>query len=60
MKTTFKLITGLFYLPFLLIAFVLAVIMFVFEMTVLFTYNQAQEWKGKMIMKADTLIKKLK
>jgi hypothetical protein len=60
MKTTFKIITGLFYLPFLAIAFVLAIIMFLFEMTVLFTYNQAQEWKVKMIIKADTLIKQLK
>lgn len=60
MKTTLKLITGLFYLPFLFLAMILAIILFVYEMTVLFTYSQAQEWKVKMIIKADTLIKQLK
>lgn len=60
MKTTLKIITSLFYLPFLFIAMVFAVILFVYEMTIVFTYEQSQEWKGKMIMKADTLIKQLK
>ena len=60
MKTIFKLLTGLFYLPFLLISMILAIILFIYEMTILFTYNQAQEWKVKMIIKADTLIKQLK
>ena len=60
MKTIFKLLTGLFYLPFLAIAFIMAIILFILEMTVMFTYNQSIEWKGKMIMNADTWVKKLK
>ena len=32
----------------------------ILEMTVVFTYNQSIEWKGKMIMNADTWVKKLK
>ena len=60
MKPIFKLLTGLFYLPFLAIAFIMAIILFTLEMTVIFTYNQSIEWKEKMIMKADTWIKKLK
>ncbi len=60
MKTIFKLLTGLFYLPFLVIAFIMAIILFILEMTVMFTYNQSIEWKEKMIMSADTWIKKLK
>jgi len=60
MKTIFKLVTVLFYLPFLAIAFIMAIILFILEMTVMFTYNQSIEWKGKMIMNADTWVKKLK
>ena len=60
MKTILKLLTGLFYLPFLVIAFIMAIILFILEMTVVFTYNQSIEWKGKMIMNADTWVKKLK
>ena len=60
MKTIFKLLTGLFYLPFLAIAFIMAIILFILEMTVMFTYNQSIEWKEKMIISADTWIKKLK
>jgi type III secretory pathway component EscR len=60
MKTIFKLLTGLFYLPFLAISFVIAVLMFILEMTVMFTYNQSVEWKEKMIIGAGDWIKKLK
>ena len=59
MKTIFKLPIILFYLPFLAIAFIMAIILFILEMTVVFTYNQSIEWKGKMIINADTWIKKL-
>ena len=60
MKTIFKLLTGLFYLPFLAIAFIVAIILFILEMTVMFTYNQSIEWKEKMIISADAWVKKLK
>tara|TARA_R110000851_G_scaffold56959_1_gene133008 strand:- start:184 stop:366 length:183 start_codon:yes stop_codon:yes gene_type:complete len=60
MKTTFKLLIGLFCLPFLLIAFIMAIVLFILEITVMLTYHQSIEWKGEMIMKADSWIKKLK
>ena len=60
MKTIFKLLTGLFYLPLLAIAFIMAIILFILEMTVMFTYNQSIEWKQKMIISADAWVKKLK
>ena len=60
MKTIFKLLTGLFYLPLLAIAFIMAIILFILEMTVMFTYNQSIEWKEKMIISADAWVKKLK
>ena len=60
MKITLKLLLGLFYLPFLALSFIIALILFIFQMTVVFTYNQSVEWKDKMILKADYYIKRLK
>ena len=60
MKTTFKLLIGLFCLPFLLIAFIMAIVLFILEITVMLTYHQSIAWKDEMIMKADSWIKKLK
>jgi hypothetical protein len=38
----------------------MAIILFILEMTVMFTYNQSIEWKEKMIISADAWVKKLK
>ncbi len=60
MKKIFKLTLVLIYLPLLVIAFIMAVITSIFELTVVFTYNQSKEWKKKMLIDASDWTDKLK
>ncbi len=60
MKKIYKLSIGLFYLPFLAIALLIALILTMLDLTIVFTYNQSIEWKNEMIIKIDNWVKSIK
>ena len=60
MKQIIKIITGIFFMPFLLLAFVVAVLRLIYALTIEFTIVQSTEWFEKMLLWVDTIMKKLK
>lgn len=60
MKQIIKIITGIFFMPFLLLAFVVAVLRLIYALTIEFTIVQSTEWFEKMLLWVDTNMEKLK
>jgi hypothetical protein len=51
MKHTIKLMTGIFFLPLLAIAGIIAIVKTIVVITVVFAWQKGDEWHGEMLMK---------
>ena len=60
MKLTLKLLTALFWGPFLILAAIVAIIRLLTNITIIFTWQKAVEWSDEMMIQVNEFFKWLK
>lgn len=60
MKTIGKMIVGLFFLPFLALAGLIAIARLIFVLTIVFAWQKAEEWYEEMLCWVNDKVKALK